>query len=79
MTIIQNIQWPKVFLLIRNKDKKIKISVRSKGMVDCSWLAWQFGWWWHKNAAWFSLDFDTKLDFQTQIKNLIENVKNLFK
>lgn len=76
MNIIQNIDGPKVFILIRNKDKKIKVSLRSKRLVDCSRLASQFGWWWHKNASWFSLDFDTKLDFQSQIKKIIEEVKN---
>ena len=74
MNIIQNIEWPKLFLLFRNKSKKIKISLRSKWDVNCSRLATQFGGWWHLNASGCSVDLDEKKDFKSQIKIIVEKM-----
>lgn len=79
MNIIQNVSWPKLFLLIRNKDRRFKVSLRSRWDVDCSWIASQFGWWWHKNASWLSQALDENIWFQGQIQKLLQDIKSLLR
>lgn len=54
--ILQDINWPKVILILRKVDNTIKWSLRSKETsVNCTTLAKLFGGGWHPWAAGFSM------------------------
>ena len=79
--VIQNIDWQNLVLLIRQVEDKISCSLRSKTIkwhdINCEEIARSFGWWWHKNAAWFSIPF--KSNFKKEIKNITNKIKKIIK
>jgi len=81
LNVIQNIDWQNLVLLIRQIEDKISWSLRSKSMkwqdINCQLIAKSFGWWWHKNAAWFNVPF--KWNLQSEIKKIIIKMKQIIK
>lgn len=56
-----NIEWIEIsFLLYEQADKKIKTSLRSTEKHNVSKIASHLGWWWHKQAAWFTSKYSLK-------------------
>lgn len=55
ISIIQNIEGPRLCILAKKKWKNIRLSLRSKDIgkktVNCTEIAHHFGWWWHKYAS----------------------------
>ncbi len=84
--IIQNIDWPKMVLLVRKigdiirwslRAKNIEWELRSKDSVDCNKIAKALWWGGHKLAAWFAIpsqgDFEHQID---TVVNLINKMTN---
>ncbi len=74
LTIIQEIDWPKVIMTLRKEWDKIKWSLRSKN-TDVEKIAKHFGGWWHTLAAWFSTKIDKNFD-NTKTK-IIKEINDL--
>lgn len=84
--IIQNVDGPKMFLLMRKIGDVIKGSLRAKKAegenrtqwkIDCNAIAKALWWWWHRLAAWFAVPVKGK--FEQQIQDIIKYInKNRF-
>ncbi len=83
--IIQNIDGPKVVLLMRKiwdtirwslRAKKIEGELRSK-TIDCNKIAKSLGWWGHKLAAWFGVPVKGK--FEQQIETIVKHINKITK
>ena len=74
LTIIQELNWPKVIMTLRKIWDTIKWSVRSKN-TDVHKIAESFGWWWHIHASWFC----TKIEwsFENTINSIITKIKTM--
>lgn len=75
LTIIQNIEWPKVVLVIRKIDNEIRWSLRSRDGVNCNLIAKKFGWWGHKAASWFTVD--SVGSFEMQVEQITNEIKKM--
>lgn len=53
---LSNIEENEVIFMIYEDKNKLKISFRSKNLDIWSFCSSFPNWWWHKNAAWFSLE-----------------------
>lgn len=66
---LSNIEWMEVcFLIYKIENWEIKASFRSKENFNVWEFCKRFWWWWHKNAAWFSLNWE---------KNSLESVEKI--
>lgn len=83
--IIQNIDGPKVVVLIRKigdiirwslRAKKITWELRSKS-VDCNKIAKTLWWWWHKLAAGFGVPVQG--NFEKQIEHIVKHINTMIK
>lgn len=74
--VIQNIEGPKIFLLLRKSGDKIKGSLRAKKNIhqdiDCNKIAQGLWWWGHKLAAWFAVTIEK--DFEKQITSIVDEI-----
>jgi nanoRNase/pAp phosphatase (c-di-AMP/oligoRNAs hydrolase) len=79
--IIQNVDWPRIVLLISKRGDVIKWSLRakksegensSKGEIDCNKIAKALWWWGHKLAAGFSMPAKGK--FEQQIQEIVKQI-----
>ena len=65
LTVIQNIDGPKVVVLFKQIGNTCRWSLRSKWYaknkkgIDCNDIAKQMNGWWHRNAAWFEVQAKT--------------------
>lgn len=71
--IMQDISNTDLVLLIKKVGVFLKVSLRSRGNVDCSFLARQFGGGGHQNAAGFKVQGSGYFD--QDIKMILESVK----
>lgn len=70
-----NIEWVEVcFLSHEIENNLVKTSFRSTPEYDISKVASHFGWWWHKQAAWFSSEKSLK----EVEKEILEEIKKEF-
>ena len=70
--VMQDIMGPDIVVLFKKIWKYIKWSIRSK-KADVSKIAQSFGWWWHRNASGFKVDF--QWNFNKEIKEIIRKIK----
>lgn len=82
--IIQNIDGPKIVLLIRKTKDSIRGSIRakqntmkknSKEKIDCNKIAQTLGGGWHKLAAGFGIP--TKGKFEQQVKEIVKHINKM--
>ena len=75
--LIWDIKDQQLVILWKEKDNHIKFSLRAKWKYNCRDIATHFGWWWHVNAAWCSIDksWNLKID----VVNFVNQVKELIK
>ncbi len=70
---LSNMEWMEVcFLIYYIDDTKLKTSFRSTG-YDVASLCASYGWWWHKQAAWFY----TELSMKEAEKEILDKLKDL--
>ncbi len=74
--LLCDIESQDLVILWKEKDDCVKFSLRAKGKYNCRDVATVFGWWWHANAAWCSVEKTWKLeedvvDFVHKVKKLI--------
>lgn len=77
--IIQNIEGPKIVVLMRKAGDIIKGSLRAqkaKG-IDCNLIAKALWWWGHKLAAGFAVPVQG--DFEEQIQAIVKNINKITK
>lgn len=80
--IIQNIDGPKIILLIRKINDMIKWSLRAKKIagkikIDCNVIANSLWWWGHQLAAGFSIPAKGK--FEQQIQSIVQQINTYIK
>ena len=75
--LIWDIKDQQLVILWKEKDDHIKISLRAKWKYNCRDIATHFGWWWHANAAWCSIEKSWNLEMD--IINFVNNVKSLIR
>lgn len=76
--IIQNIDGPKIMVLMRKTENMIKWSLRAKKIqgkikIDCNAIAKTLWWWGHKLAAGFNVPIDGI--FEQQVEDIIHHIK----
>ena len=82
--VMQDIRNDDLVIYVKKVDNFLKVSLRWRWNIDCSYLANLFGWWGHHNAAWLKIqscwyiekdikDFLKQVDqyFQEQSKKLL--------
>ena len=74
--LIGDIKDQNLVVLGKEKDDCIKISLRGKWKYNCRDIATHFGWWWHANASWCSIEKSWDLekdviDFVNKIRTMI--------
>jgi len=70
---LSNMEWMEVcFLIYYIDDSKLKTSFRST-WYDVASLCASYGWWWHKQAAWFY----TELSMEEAEKEILDKLKEL--
>lgn len=74
LTIIQELQWPKVIMTIRKVWDTVKCSLRSK-ITDVHKIAESYWGGWHIHASWFSAKI--QWDFENTIKTIITKIKTM--
>lgn len=74
MYTMQDIEWPKLIILIKEIKNEIKFSLRWRWKVDCNKIAKWFWWWWHKNAAGFSIQ--KTWSFLQTINKIVKKINN---
>jgi len=74
LTIIQEIQWPKIIMTMRKEWEILKWSLRSKD-INVEEIAKHFGGWWHIRASWFSIKIEK--DFEQTKNNVIKKIQSL--
>ena len=75
--LIWDIKDQQLVILGKEKDDHIKFSLRAKWKYNCRDIAKHFGWWWHANAAWCSIEKSWNLEidvvwFVNKIRELIK-------
>ena len=75
--LIWDIKDQNLVILWKEKDDCVKVSLRGKGKYNCRDIATHFGWWWHANAAWCTIDKSWSMD--KVITVCVEKVKELIK
>lgn len=77
--IIQNIDGPKIFLLMRKVGDTIRWSLRAKEEnnkdINCNKIAGVLWWWGHKLASWFSVP--AEWDFKKQIVTIVNKINKI--
>ncbi len=73
--LIWDIKDQQLVILWKEKEDCIKISLRAKWKYNCRDLAIQFGWWWHANAAWCSIN--KTWDLEKDITSFVSDIKKL--
>ena len=71
--LIWDIKDQQLVILWKEKDDHIKFSLRGKWKYNCRDIAKSFGWWWHANAAWCSIEKSGNLE--NDVKKFVEKVK----
>lgn len=75
--LIWDIKEQELVILWKEKDDHIKFSLRAKWKYNCRDIAKHFGWWWHANAAWCSIEKSWNLE--QDVLNFVNQVKTLIK
>ncbi len=75
--LIWDIKDQELVILWKEKDDCIKVSLRAKWKHNCRDIAKYFGWWWHANAAWCSIEKSWNLEID--VVNFVNQVRNLLK
>ena len=75
--LIGDIKDQELVILWKEKDDHIKISLRAKWKYNCRDIATHFGWWWHANAAWCSIEKSWNLEID--VVNFVNQVRELIK
>ena len=75
--LICDIKDQDLVILWKEKDDCVKFSLRGKWKYNCRDIASKFGWWWHANASWCSLD--KSWDLQKDVVSFVKEVKKLIK
>ena len=75
--LIGDIKDQNLVILWKEKDDIIKISLRGKWKYNCRDIATHFGWWWHANAAWCSIEKSWNLE--NDVVNFVNHVKTMMK
>ena len=75
--LIWDIKDQQLVILGKEKDDCIKISLRGKWKYNCRDIASHFGWWWHANAAWCTIEKSWNLEidivgFVNQVRGIIK-------
>ena len=73
--LIWDIKDQQLVILGKEKNDCIKISLRGKWKYNCRDIAIHFGWWWHANAAWCSIEKSWNLEID--IENFVNKVREL--
>ena len=73
--LIWDIKDQELVILWKEKDDHIKFSLRAKWKYNCRDIAKHFGWWWHANAAWCSIEKSWNLE--NDVFNFVNEVKKL--
>lgn len=86
LRIIQDIDGPKVVLLLRKiennirgslRSKDIEGELRSKSIIDCNKIAKIFWWGGHKPAAWFSMPL--QWTFHQQLEKITDSISKMIR
>jgi nanoRNase/pAp phosphatase (c-di-AMP/oligoRNAs hydrolase) len=79
--VIQNIDGPKLVLILKKIADKMMWSLRSRNvqwkLIDCNSIAKHFGGGGHKPAAWFSIPVAGK--FEDQVKKVVNQIVKMIK
>jgi phosphoesterase RecJ-like protein len=75
--LIWDIKDENLIILWKEKDDCIKMSLRGKWKYNCRDIAKHFGWWWHANASWCSIEKSWNLE--QDVVNFVNQVKNMIK
>ena len=75
--LIGDIKDQELVILWKEKDDHIKFSLRAKGKYNCRDIAKHFGWWWHANAAWCSIEKSWNLE--NDVLSFVYKVKELIR
>ena len=77
--IIQNIDGPKIFLLMRKVGDTIRWSLRAKEEnnkdINCNKIAGKLWWGGHKLASWFSVPIEW--NFEKQIQTIVNKINKI--
>ena len=73
--LIWDIKDQQLVILWKEKDNHIKFSLRAKWKYNCRDIATHFGWWWHANAAWCSIN--KTWDLEKDITSFVSDIKKL--
>jgi len=73
--LIWDIRDQNLVILWKEKDDCIKFSLRGKWKYNCRDIATHFGWWWHFNAAWCSVE--KTWDLEKDVVSFVSNVRRL--
>ena len=76
LNIMQDIRNNVLILFIKMVENYLKVSLRWRWEIDCSWLAHCFGGWGHHNAAWLKIQSCWYLE--KDIKDFIIGVEKAF-
>ena len=75
--LIWDIKDQELVILWKEKEDCIKVSLRAKWKHNCRDIAKHFGWWWHANAAWCSIDKSWNLEID--VVNFVNQVREIIK
>lgn len=75
--LIWDIKDGNLIILWKEKDDCIKMSLRGKWKYNCRDIAKHFGWWWHANASWCSIEKSWSLE--QDVVNFVNQVKAMIK
>lgn len=75
--LIWDIKDQQLVILWKEKEDCIKVSLRAKWKYNCRDIATHFGWWWHANAAWCSIEKSWNLEID--VVNFVNKVRELIK
>jgi len=75
--LIWDIKDQELVILWKEKDDCIKVSLRAKWKHNCRDIAKHFGWGWHANAAWCSIEKSWNLEID--VVNFVNQVRELIK
>lgn len=84
--IIQNIDGPKIVLLISKRGDVVRWSLRARKpegashnnkFIDCNKIASTLWWWWHKFASGFGLPATG--NFEQQIEKIVQHINKIVK
>ena len=80
LMVIQNIDGPKLVLILKKNGDRVRWSLRSKKvlwkkLIDCDAIAKKFNGGGHKPAAWFSIPVAGK--FEDQVKKVVGQIQGI--